>query len=113
MTQPDPTQTTPAEVDLAAAGVAGWYQVLQDVATRRAELDEVEKTAKEKIQTALGDAVDGVIDGRPVVRWLHTAAPRRLDKKALTKDHPDIVAKYTVVGKPGRRFELVTPKDDA
>lgn len=112
MTQPDqtPPADQPAGVDLVAAGVAGWVLVLEQIAATRAQLDEAEIAAREKIQAALGDAVDGVIDGRPVVRWLHTAAPKRFDKKTFTKDHPELVEKYTTFGPAGRRFELIKPK---
>lgn len=112
MTEPDQPQK-PKGVDLDEAGVAGWYFVLKQIKEKKAALDEAEKTARERIETALGNNVDGVIDGRPVVRWSHTAAPRNFDKKSFAKDHPDLVAKYTKVGKPGRRFELIEPKADA
>lgn len=111
MTEPNPTQPdTPAGVDLKAAGVEGWFFVLEQAEKQKAVIEDTIANAREKIEAALGDQVDGTIDGRPVVRWHHTAAPRRFDKKALGKDHPDLVEKYTVVGKPGRRFEIVKPK---
>ncbi|WP_242908698.1 hypothetical protein [Actinomadura terrae] len=112
VTEPNPTPTAPAEVDLAAAGVDGWYFILRKLREQKAALAAAEEQAMDKLKEALGDNVDGTLNGRPVVRWLHTAAPRKFDKKALAKDHPDIVAKYTTVGTPGRRFELVDPKDD-
>lgn len=113
MTDPTPPDDEPAAVDLKVAGVDGWYLILRKIREEKARLEIVEQQARDAIEKALGDAVDGVIDGRPVVRWHHTAAPRRFDKKALAKDHPDLIEKYTVVGKPGRRFELVDPKDGA
>jgi hypothetical protein len=114
VTGPNQTHNDDAKgVDLDEAGVAGWYFVLQQIAKQKAALEEAEEDAKEKIKAALGDRVDGTIDGKPVVRWLHTAAPAKLDTKALKKDHPDLVAEYTRIGKPGRRFELVKPKADA
>lgn len=105
----DQTPTTPA-VDLKAAGVDGWFYVLQQVKARRAELDATEEQARNHIKEALGDAVDGQINGAPVVRWLYTAAPRRFNQKAFAEDHPDLAKKYTTYGEPGRRFELVEPK---
>jgi hypothetical protein len=112
VTEPDQTHPdqTPKGVDLKEAGVAGWFFVLEQIKEKRAALDEAEEQAQEQIKQALGDKVDGLINGEPVVRWLHTAAPRRFNKKALEKDHPDIAAKYTTFGAPGRRFELVKPK---
>jgi hypothetical protein len=115
VTQPDQTPPTdqPEGVDLAAAGVSGWYEVLLDCRAKKAALDEVEKQARAHIEKALGDHVDGTIDGKPVIRWLHTAAPRTFDKKTFAKDHPDLLAHYTKFGAPGRRFELVDPKPGA
>lgn len=113
MTEPNQTSTTPTGVDLKAAGVDGWFFVLQQAEEQKALNEETIKNAREKIEAALGDSVDGTIDGRPVVRWHHTAAPRRFNKKALGKDHPDLIEKYTTVGQPGRRFELVKPKTDS
>ncbi|MCU1615024.1 MAG: hypothetical protein JWO98_2564 [Frankiales bacterium] len=114
-TQPDPTPpvpapTQPAGVDLAAAGVAGWYLILDQVAKKREELDGIEAQAQEQIKAVLGDNVDGLIDGKPVLRWLHVAASKRFNRKQLAKDHPDIEKQYTTYGEPGRRFELVKPK---
>jgi hypothetical protein len=107
-THPSPAQ--PAEVDLAA--VQGWVFVLRQAKAKRAELDEVEKKAREHIEALMGDAVDGYLDGKQVIRWHHTAAPRRFDKAAFAKVHPTLAAEFTKVGQPGRRFELVEPKDD-
>lgn len=113
-TMTDPTRPNPTPeqkgVDLTAAGVAGWYLVLEQVAAKREELNTVEKQAQDAIKTALGDRVDGLINGTPVVRHLHTAAPRKFLRKAFAKDHPDLEKQYIEVGKPGRRFELVKPK---
>jgi hypothetical protein len=106
----DQPTTTAAAVDLKAAGVDGWFLVLKQVKARRAELDATEEQAKNHIKQALGEAVDGQINGEPVVRWLHTAAPRQFNQKAFAKDHPDLAEKYTTYGDPGRRFELVEPK---
>ncbi|MFC5744792.1 hypothetical protein [Actinomadura rugatobispora] len=103
---------TDAHIDLPG-DLAGWVAILRQCRTKRAELDQVEAAAREKIQDALGDQTEGRIDGKPVVRWTHTAPARRLDKKALTADHPDLVEKYTVIGEPGRRFTLLDPEDGA
>lgn len=99
-------------VDLAAAGVGGWIAVLRQVKKKRTELDEIEQQAREKIQDALGERVDGFIDGRKVVRWSHTAPPVRFDKKAFGKAHPALLQEFTIVGEPGRRFEVLDPEGD-
>jgi hypothetical protein len=100
----------PVPVDLKAAGVDGWLYVLRQVAEQREQLDEVEEKAQAAIKEALGDNAEGAIDGEPVVRWTHTAAPRRFNRKQFAKDHPDLERQYIEVGEPGRRFELVKPK---
>jgi hypothetical protein len=97
-------------VDLKAAGVDGWLYVLRQVAEQREQLDEVEQQAQQHIKDALGDNVDGAIDGEPVVRWSHTTAPRRFNRKQFATDHPELERQYVEVGEPGRRFELVKPK---
>jgi hypothetical protein len=104
MTEPDPTPEA-AEVDLNP--VRGWVDVLLDCRAKKAALEEVEKQARQKIEKLMGDRVDGILDGKPVVRWHHVAASRRVDTKALRKAHPGIAAQYTKVGEPGRRFEVV------
>lgn len=108
-----PDQTQKPGVDLTEAGVSGWFMVLQQAEEKKAALEDTIKTARQHIENALGDHVDGLIDGAPVVRWHHTAAPCRFDKKGFEKAHPDLVEQFTIVGKPGRRFELVKPKADA
>lgn len=111
MTQSDEISTLaePVPVDLVAADVDGWYQILRKIRDERERLDLVEEQARAAIERALGDNVEGVIDGRPVVRYSHTAAPRRFNRKQFAKDHPNLLAEYTTYGQPGRRFELLDP----
>lgn len=110
-TQPDPTPAPqPAGVDLAAAGVDGWLFILKQVEAKREELNGVEQQAKAAIQDALGEEVDGLIDGVPVVRWSHVAGSRKFNRKDFAKAYPQLDEQYTVVGSPGRRFEVIKPK---
>lgn len=100
----------PAAVDLTP--VAGWLAVLDQVAKRREDLDAVEAKAREAIQARLGEATEGLLDGRPVIRWLHTKGARRFNAKRFRKDHPDLAEQYYEVGPPGRRFERVKPQEE-
>jgi hypothetical protein len=102
---------TTTHVDLPS-DLAGWIDILRQVKAKRAELDTVEAQAREKIQDALADAEEGRLDGRPVVRWTHTAAPRRFDKTRFQKEHPRLYDLYVTTGEPGRRFTLITPDTD-
>ena len=56
---------------------------------------------------ALGEAEYGTDADRPLVRWAHRNGSRRIDAAALRADHPDIAAKYTVVGEPTRVFTIL------
>jgi hypothetical protein len=98
-------------VDLPA-DLTGWIDILRQVRAKRAELDTVEAQAREKIQAALADAEEGHLDGRPVVRWTHTAAPKRFDKTRFQKEHPRLYDLYVTAGEPGRRFTLITEQAD-
>ena len=109
MTMTDENVTASA-VDLKTAGVEGWLYVLRQAAERRAELDALEQQAQQHIKDALGDNVEGAIDGRPVVRWSRTAAPRQFNGARFRKDHPELAKKYTTYGQPGRRFTLLETK---
>lgn len=101
---------TTMHVDLTD-DLAGWLEVLRQVKAKRAELDEVETAAREKIQAALGDTEEGRLDGRPVVRWAHTAPARRFDPKKFRAEHPRLYDLYVTVGQPSRRFTLIDPAD--
>jgi len=98
-------------VDLAA--VAGWVDLLRTIDAKRAELADVEAKAKEEIQAVMGNAVDGLLNGKPVIRYAHVKGRRGFAQKRLAAEHPDLYAQYVTVGTPGRRFELIKPKDDA
>jgi predicted phage-related endonuclease len=102
---------TDTHIDLPA-DLAGWIDVLHQVKAKREELDQVETAAREKIQAALGDTEEGHLDGRPVVRWTHTAPARRFDTKRFKTEHPRLHDLYVTAGEPGRRFTLVTPDDE-
>lgn len=97
-------------VDLPA-DLSGWIEILRKVKAKRAELDLVEAQAREKIQAALGDEEEGRLGGRPVVRWTHTAPPKRFDGQRFRKEHPRLYDLYVVAGEPGRRFTLITDND--
>lgn len=76
----------------------------------RADLDRLsaaEEAQKAIIMSAMGEH-DTLIDaaGKVLATWRLSAAPKRLDAKALAAAHPDIHAAFLKEGEPSRRFLL-------
>jgi predicted phage-related endonuclease len=84
--------------------VRAHVEILRFVATKKAELKEMEEASRAAIEEALGDNEVGELDGAPAVNWTRVTS-RRLDQKALKAEHPDIVAEYTRPSE-SRRFGL-------
>jgi len=81
---------------------------LRWVRERKAELKELEESAREAIEDALGADDEGTLDGHPVVAWrFHKRTA--LDQGVLRTAFPDIYdtcVRTTEV----RRFSLVDPE---
>ncbi|MCS6827081.1 MAG: YqaJ viral recombinase family protein [Caldilinea sp.] len=83
----------------------------QAVALKR-QIDEATKkyeAAVDQIKVALGSASELLVDGRPVVTWKATAAPKRIDWQAVAMKAgatQDMIAACTVEGQGTRRFLL-------
>lgn len=102
------TDTAPT-VDLD--DLATWVQLYADMTTAIAALEERKKAARERIESALGDAETGTVAGIPVVRWTHVTSSRLDQRKAkqLLGDRVD----EAMVETTSRRFVLVDPEEQA
>ncbi|GLY81869.1 hypothetical protein [Actinoallomurus iriomotensis] len=78
---------------------------------RVAEIEEARDGIREQIQRRMADATEGHIAGRPVIRWAKKKPGSHLDQKALKRDHPEIVAKYTVPSSAARPYVLLDLED--
>ena len=74
----------------------------------RGELDEKEGRAellKQALQEAMGDASRAIFNGGEVT-FKRSKDGTSVDTKRLAADHPDVVARYTVIRPGSRRFIL-------
>ena len=85
-------------------GLKAQLAIIRHCKAKRAELDELESNAKASIQTALGDAEVGTVDGRVAVRWT-TVRRNAVDQRLLKQKHPDIAAEVMTVSE-SRRFTI-------
>lgn len=82
------------------------FALLQYVREKKAELSEIESSAKAAIQAALGDAEAGTIDGRIAVTWKNVKR-RAVDQQKLKQLHPEVAEECMTVSE-SRRFEFVS-----
>lgn len=80
-------------------------EILRWCKQKRAEIKELEDTARSVVQDALGDDDTGTVDGEVAVTW-KTSKRRALDQKALAAAHPDLVEEFKTATEV-RRFEVV------
>lgn len=75
---------------------------------KKAEIKQIEETARAEIEAALGDHDDeGSLDGEPVIRWrFHKRSA--LDQKLLKETFPEVFETCKRVTEV-RRFEVVEP----
>jgi predicted phage-related endonuclease len=79
-------------------------ELLKWAKARKAEIADVEATARAAVEAALGDSEAGTVDGELAVTW-RTRKVRRLNQKALKEAHPDIVEEFTAPNEQ-RYFEV-------
>lgn len=84
--------------------VRAQVEILKWCKQRRAELSELEASAKDAVQAALGDDDTGTIDGDPAVTW-KTHKRTSLDQRYFKKTFPEIYAECQVTSEV-RRFEV-------
>lgn len=79
-------------------------EILRWAKERKAEIAEVEKTARAAVEEALGDNDAGTVDGFLVISW---KAHKRtaLDQKLLKSLYPDVDAECRTTTEV-RRFEV-------
>lgn len=103
MTEPQPDTQTAVSLDGVRHLVRQWQQARRTAAHARKRAD---KLARE-IQTLLGDASVGTVDGRPAVRQRRVP---RLAFRRLKTERPDLLDQFSVLrcelanyehGKPG------------
>jgi len=82
----------PKTVDLTAH--AHILSELADVQFQMKELSAIEQELKGRLGSLLGDAETGTVDGATVVTWKNQSRSS-FDSKGFSKDHPDLVEKYT------------------
>lgn len=114
MTQPLPGTET-VDLDDMATWISALRQVHTETAALETQLREKRALAQritEEIQTRLGDAVEGRVNGRTVVTY-HWNPPRQLvDVKRLRQELPDVAEAYTRTSTPTRKFQLLDDSDD-
>lgn len=85
-------------------GLRAQVEILRIVKEKKAELKELEETARAAVEAELGDAEWGTLDGEPAVH-LSTYKRTSFDLKAFKKVLPGVAEEYmttTVVN----RFEV-------
>lgn len=92
-----------SNVDLGS--VRGHVEILRYVKAQQAKMKEIEKYARAEVETAMGGADVGLLDGEPAVHWTHYKESR-LDGAALKEDHPELVEQYRSINEK-RRFEVI------
>lgn len=85
-------------------------ELLRFVKDKRAELKQIEETAKDAIQAELGDNDEGTLDGHVVVTW-KTHKRKALNQKLLREMYPDIYESCKDTTEV-RRFEVVDDVGD-
>lgn len=88
--------------------IADWVARYKELKAAEATLTDWIKEARDRIleatrsvQLELPDDAELTVAGRPVLhRQMVTS--RRLDTKAVTKDHPELAARYTIVSESER-----------
>lgn len=80
--------------------------MLRGYVTQIKELEEKAEEIKERIKLALVDHDTLLWEGKPIATWKTSKASRRLDAKALGKNHPELVEQYTKETPGARPFLL-------
>lgn len=118
----DNTTSPPGKV-VDLDDIAGWIEADQKLSaeidrlteahkTQMAELVKARDDVREKIQTRMGEAVEARVGGRPVIAWKWKKAGSHLDQRALKRDNPELIARYTVPSKAARTYVLLDLEGD-
>lgn len=89
---PEPTLGSYADLDTdGLLAVTEWEQCRQ----ARLAAEKAEKDARDAVARLIGDTEGARFDGQLVATWRANKPSDKPDWKALTADHPDLVASYT------------------
>jgi hypothetical protein len=100
----------PEAIDLDPV-LGAWITYARRKTEEIARLTSERDRAYEVIKAALGDAPEGRLAGRPVVRWAWSRPSTYIDKRALERDLPDVAARYTREKAAARPFRLLDPDE--
>ena len=81
-------------------------ELLRWCRTNKAQIAEVEKSARAAIEEALGDNESGSLDGELAVTW-RTQKRKSLNQKYLKEHYPDVYEEALETNEV-RRFEIFT-----
>jgi putative phage-type endonuclease len=100
-------RTSKAKLAVADEAVIDALSGLKAARRSRDELEAREEQLKATVMAAMGEC-DTLVDagGTVLATWRASAAPKRLNAKALAAAHPDIHARFLEEGQPSRRFLL-------
>lgn len=85
------------------------FHTLLDLKQKRRQLEFMEETHRQTLQSAMGNASSAVFLGGKV-SWKTTKDSTSVDTKRLVADHPDLAAQYTSTTPGQRRFLLQVEK---
>lgn len=85
------------------------FHTLLDLKQKRRQLEFMEETHRQALQSAMGTASSAVFLGGKV-SWKTTKDSTSVDTKRLVADHPDLAAQYTSTTPGQRRFLLQVEK---
>lgn len=84
-------------------------EILRFIKDKRAELKQLEETARDAVEAALGDNDEGTLDGHVAVTW-KTHKRKALNQKLLREAYPEIYESCKDTTEV-RRFEVVDDDD--
>lgn len=79
---------------------------LLSVKSAIAELEGRKAEIEHRMQARMGAATELRDGPRRLATWRPREGAERLDAKALRREHPDLAARYTQTGEPGRTWRL-------
>jgi predicted phage-related endonuclease len=84
-----------------------WVATLEEGRQMKKQGEQLEKEAKDHLARMLLHASKGTINGQVMVTWKEQNGRAGINLKALTENHPEIVAQYERAGNPFRVMRLV------
>lgn len=87
--------------------VRGAIEILRMCKTNASKLKELETSARDAIEEAMGEEEIGKLDGEVVITWTHSKR-RQFQQKKMAEEHPEIAVEFTELTET-RTFKLVDP----